>query len=174
MNSRIKWIVKVTLMVLGMVSMGQVSAAEVVYENVGFIENTGHISDAFTIDAEGSYKATLTDFDFPNLFGRLSLNVTTATTSQGILIAPGSFVFDAQPGTYYANLFGVAAGPLNLGLFGVQIDQVESLTAAPVSIPATTILLASGLGLFLTIMWRRQKRIHDEIVTKVSYSAVTV
>lgn len=172
MNNRIKRIFKVAVAAVGLLAMGQVHAALVAYEDVGFIKGTGYSSDAFKIDTAGTYKASLTDFVFPSTFGQLALDVTTATTSQGKLMAPGSFVFDATPGTYYASLFGVAGGPLELGLFGVKI---ESFTPPPVPVPAAIVLLASGLCVLMQMAWRRRRVFgHDSLVTKQSYSSVIV
>ena len=172
MNSRIKWTVKMALMVWGLFSVGQVHAALVAYENVGVIEGAGYYNNAFKIETAGTYKATLTDFNFPSLFGQLSLDVTTKDTSMGKLTAPGSFVFDAAPGTYYARLFGVAGGPLDLGLLGVQI---ESFTVPPVPIPAAIVLLASGLCVLGQMAWRRREAFgYDTLVTKESYSSAIV
>lgn len=172
MKNRIKWTLKIALAAVGLLSVTQVHAALVTYENVKFIQGTGSFSDAFTIGAAGTYKATLTDFDFPSLFGQLSLDVVTATESKGKLTAPGSFVFDAEPGTYYTLLTGVAAGPLDLGAFGVQ---VEAFSAPPVPVPAAIVLLASGLCVLVQMAWRRRGESDDDaLVTKASYSSVTV
>lgn len=154
MNKRIKRGFQAVLLALGLwAATGPVQAALVVYEDVGFIKDTGYFSDAFQIAAAGTYKATLTDFDFPSLFDELSLIVSTATTTQGKSLVPGSFTFDALPGTYYASLFGIAGGPLEMGLYGVQIEQ---MTVAAVPLPAAAVLLASGLGV-LGVMARRRR-----------------
>lgn len=172
MNNRIKRFIAAAIVLSGFLLAGPVHAAMVAYENVGFIENKGFYNDAFKIDMAGTYKATLTDFVFPSSFDQLLFKVTTATDSLGQLMAPGSFTFDALPGTYYANLVGVAGGPLDLGLFGVQI---ESFTAPPVPIPAAIVLLASGLCVLGQMAWRRRSSYeHDTFVTKASYSSVTV
>jgi len=175
MNNRIKRIFRVALMAVGLMAVGPVHAALVAYEKVGFIEGKGYYSDAFQIDTGGSYKATLTDFDFPSLFGQLTIDVITATQSKGKLAAPGSFVFDAQPGTYYANLLGVADGPINLGLFGVQIESMDFSPVAPIPVPAAIILLASGLCVLWQTAWCRRGEVGcDGLVTKESYSSAMV
>lgn len=172
MNSRNRRTLMVALAVLGSLGMGSVDAALVAYENVGVVQGAAYYSNAFKIEAAGTYKATLTDFNFPSMYGQLSLDVTTASTSMGKLTGPGSFVFDAAPGTYYARLFGVGSGSLDLGLLGVRI---ESFTAPPVPVPAAIVLLASGLCVLGQMAWRRRGVTdHDAPVTKQSYSSAIV
>lgn len=177
MNKRIKRILNGVLMTAGLLVASQSHAAMVAYENVGFIKGGEGYSDSFHIDSAGTYQAMLTDFVFPNSFSQLGLDVTTADTSMGRVDLTSqsnqdSFIFAATPGTYYANVFGVAGSPLDLGLFGVKI---ESFTVPPVPVPAAIILLASGLCVLVQMAWRRREAAgHDNLVTKESYSSAMV
>lgn len=124
-------------------------AATVVYEDVSFFNGVGTQSDAFKISTAGTYKATLTDFKFPNTFtSNFGLLVGTSNTEMGETHGAGSFMFDAAPGTYWANIYGVTNAPLNLGLFGVRIEQLSSAVAAPVPLPGGLLLLASALAAY--------------------------
>lgn len=121
-------------------------AATVVYEDVSFFNGVGTQSDAFKISTAGTYKATLTDFKFPNTFtANFGLLVGTSNAEKGETLGAGSFMFDATPGTYWASVFGVTDAPLNLGLFGVRIEQLSSAVVAPVPLPGGLLLLASAL-----------------------------
>lgn len=144
-----------SLAVVFFVAAGPAQSAPVAYEKVGFIEDMGYFNDAFIIDEPGIYKATLADFDFPNSFDTLSLLVGSAVEQKGSLAAPGSFSFDAVAGNYYLSLLGVAGGALNLGLYGVQIQQMVAVPT-PVPLPAAVVLLMSGLGVLGGMRWRRR------------------
>ncbi len=118
------------------------SANNVVYEDVDFFEGKGSSSESFHIDTTGLYQATLTDFQFPSSFsGNFALGVATGGNSMvGTTNGSGSFTFQAAPGTYWANVYGVTAGPLDLGLYGIRIEQIM---ATP--LPTAMLLLFSGL-----------------------------
>lgn len=80
-------------------------AGNVVYEKVDMFRGAVHFTDSFMIDSAGTYKATLTDFAFPNAFDDSGLNVTSSTASLGRLSGPGDFTFEAGPGDYYVSMF---------------------------------------------------------------------
>ncbi len=119
-------------------------AAPVVYQDVGFFSGIGSNSESFRIDSAGVYKATLTDFKFPSAFSsNFGLMVSTSDTTVDSILGAGSFTFDALPGLYWASVFGGTSQPLDLGLYGVRIEQVNQILATP--LPAGLMLLASGL-----------------------------
>ena len=123
---------------------GAVQASKTVYADVDFLYGTVKVanSEKFHIETAGLYKATLTDFKFPNAFtGDFGLSITTDETLVKSIKGPGSFTFQATPDTYYwANVYGFAGEPLNLGLYGVKVVQVM---ATP--LPGAAMLLLSGL-----------------------------
>ena len=168
MNGRMKWTMLAALAAWGLVFVGAAQAALVPYQKVAFIKDTDYFSEAFTIDTAGTYQATLTDFNFPSDFGQVALDVTTAVATEGSLIGPGSFVFDAEPGTYYASVYGVGGGALNLGLLGVQVEATSTaITSSPVPLPASLVLLLSGLAV-LGPLERRRRADSNGPVTKES------
>ena len=65
----------------------------------------------------------------------------------GTLVGPGMFNFTADPGTFVANVLGIAGGVSDLSLYRVQVSAVP--------IPAP--LLLFGSGLIALIALRRQK-----------------
>ena len=84
-------------------------SGDLVYEKVDMFSNSIHFTDSFMIGTQGTYKATLTDFEFPNPFASSGLNITTSTDSLGKLLGPGSVMFDAGPGDYYISMFATVA-----------------------------------------------------------------
>lgn len=113
--------------------------ADTVYEKVELFQKSTVFTDSFEISDAGIYKATLTDFSFPEPMLVTKMNVTTSTDMLGSLMAPGSFTFDATPGTYFVSFFGKAdkASCIKLGQYGINISQVP--------VPAAAWLFGSGL-----------------------------
>lgn len=118
----------------------------VVFEQVSFLTGNTMYTDRFQVDTAGTYKVTLTDFDFPNPLKMAGLNITTATQSLGSLLAPGSFTFDADPGSYFLSFFGKAD---HLGQFGIEVAQygilVSDVNVSAVPVPGAVWLFGSGL-----------------------------
>lgn len=98
--------------------------ADVVYADIGFIAGIDYFTVPFNIAHDGQYRTTLTDFGLPAPFDSLQFSVTSLTQSFGTLHQPGSFDFFAEPGQYYASLFGDGGGFYDVGLYGVQIAVV--------------------------------------------------
>lgn len=163
---------KVILAALTLLGASHIAqAATVVYEDVSFFNGVGTQSDLFKISAAGTYQATLTDFKFPNTFtSNFGLLVGTSNAESGSTLGAGSFTFDATPGTYWANVYGVTDKPLNLGLFGVRIEQLSGAVASPVPLPGGLLLLASALVAYAGIgrggvqMPSRSNELNDNLV----------
>jgi hypothetical protein len=153
-------------------------AATVVFEKVDVVSEPTAFAESFEITRPGPYQATLTDFEFPTAFDEIGLTVTSSTQKLGSLSAPGSFTFDAEPGTYYVGFlaipefqytvpqfFGLLQAALNsasdvhpksavtdanfgVGMYGIEVKFVP--------IPAAAWLLGSGLfGLLMIARGRR-------------------
>lgn len=124
-------------------------AAMVVYEDVDFIKGTDAHSESFTIKQAGTYQATLSDFKFPNNFSQLDLLVSTSVAPEvGKVDGPGTFTFLANPGTYWASVAGVTDKPLDIGLYGIRIEQVS---VSPVPLPTSLVMLGSALVAFIGV-----------------------
>lgn len=142
------------LILAGVCQAGQ---AAVVYEETGFITGSDFFTDTFDIVTQGTYRATLTDLEFPEPFETLGLAVTSSTENFGDLIGAGTFTFDATPGTYFANLFATANPVFDLGLYGVKVELIdESVSYIP--IPAPVLLFVSGLAAIAAV--RRRKTVN--------------
>ena len=132
-----------------LVTAGNSWANTVVYDKVELFQTGVFFTDMFEISEAGSYKATLTDFEFPIPMVATGMSVTTATDLLGSLLAPGSFNFDATPGKYFVSFFGFAdTSAPQLGNYGIEISQIP--------IPAAVWLFGSGL-LGLCLISRRNK-----------------
>jgi hypothetical protein len=147
----IKFLKAVLVMACIMLTSQSVHAAQVVYEDVGFIFGTEATSSQFSISRAGTYEATLSDFQYPSSFEVLSFQLTQGSPSElfevGRLENTGSFTFDVGVGSYYANIFGVAGGAHEIGLYGLQITQLAT-SAVPLP-PAVLLFLSSALVMFL-------------------------
>ena len=132
-----------------LVTAGNSWANTVVYDKVELFQTGAFFTDMFEISEAGSYKATLTDFEFPIPMLATGMSVTTATDLLGSLLAPGFFNFDATPGKYFVSFFGFAdTSAPQLGNYGIEISQIP--------IPAAVWLFGSGL-LGLCLISRRNK-----------------
>lgn len=133
---------------------------EVSYQDVGFISGISSSSQAFEIVTAGVYRATLTDFVFPEAFQTLQLIVTSATQEYGRIDGSGSFLFDVDPGRYFVSLFGQAGGVFDLGLYGVDISAAN---VAPVPLPPAALLLLSALGALAATRARRKEDVEKSL-----------
>lgn len=147
----------VSFPMMPMMDMNMMSMDHVVYESVGFIEGMDFSTSPFHIhmDTTGNdsfYRATLTDFEFPEAFTYLGLMVTSATESLGGVQLMGGgqgyFDFEATPGMYYANVFGVAGDTFDTSLYGVQIAMVPEMEVWA--------MMLAGMGLLGYKLRRRQ------------------
>ena len=141
---------RVVAMTIGalLITSGNAWAATV-YEKVELFQTEAFFTDSFEISDAGTYKATLTDFSFPAPMVNSGMNVTTATDLLGSITAPGSFMFNATPGSYFVSFFGIAdvSTSLQLGQYGIDISQVP--------VPAAAWLFGSGL-IGLVVVARRK------------------
>lgn len=140
------------LLLLGL--SGYADAAMVAYQDTRFVhgDQVSYSNTQFTIGDAGTYVATLKDFNFPDKLAALGLTITENGTQQiWQTHQAGSFTFQADPGTYDANFYGLAGGPLQLGLYGVSVMLAgPGGQPAPVPLPPSLLLLATAVvGIFL-------------------------
>ena len=151
---------KIVVITVGALLMTPVNSwAATVYEKVELFQTETFFTDSFDISEAGLYKATLTDFNFPVPMIDTGMNVTTTTDSLGSLMAPGSFMFNTMPGTYFVSFFGFADTltpaqlrhcfhpKTQLGMYGIDVSAVP--------VPAAAWLFGSGL-IGLAVVARRK------------------
>jgi hypothetical protein len=134
------------LLILMLASGAQ--AATVVLDETDFIRGTETRMFPFEIVESGLFKATLTDFEFLAPFDVLALAILKGKEIVGDpLLGSGVYEFQADPGSFTANVLGVAGSDSDLSLFRAQVSS------APIPAPA----LLFGSGLIALIALRRQR-----------------
>jgi hypothetical protein len=110
----------------------RVQASTVIYQDLQFISEDTASTETFSVDAAGSYRATLVDFAFPDPFSVLALAITqgdpeTGIIEHGIVFGTGFFTFNITDTTKPLNVH-VVANPTEKcsrsGLYGLQILSV--------------------------------------------------
>lgn len=120
-------------------------------------------SYSFNIGATGDYKATLSDFGFPDAFDYLGLAISKGSTLLGKITNPGSFTFSASnAGMYTALVFGDTASPYNFGSFGLSVS--------PVPEPEAWALLLLGAGLMGYQLRRQSKKVSSLGLSPYQYA----
>jgi hypothetical protein len=90
----------------------------------------------------GTVSVTLSDLGWPGAMSALSFAASTSTSLLAQLAAPGSLTFDiGGSGTYFATVFGVADPNFGSGLYSLNLSY------SPVPLPASALLLLSGLAM---------------------------
>ncbi len=135
------------------------SSAITIFEDVQFMTGTdGNVSKLGRL-AAGNYSLTLTDFEFPAAFDELKVALTTATRVVSVLSLNGEvrtltdMVQLAAAESYYLSVFGTTQSPSAFGLYGVKLAQYS-----PVPVPASALLLLSGLFAWGFTSLRQQRR----------------
>ena len=147
---RLRWILPC---LLGWLAAGSASAAEVLYEGTGFMSGQQSFTDAFQVSGPGTLTVSMANIAWPQQLASLDMVVSTASGLLGPEMGPGTQTFDIKnPGMVYAQWFGTAQGPLDTGVYSMNIQFVPAGTAVP--LPYSIALLASGLVLLL---WQRRR-----------------
>jgi hypothetical protein len=128
-------------------------ADTVLYDAASFIEGEQSFTQSFNITSPGTLTVSITDIAWLDIVSDLNCFMSTA----GSLLNPtgnsgGSETFSVGTGPIYAHWFGNAAGSYDLGVIGVKISFQP--TAMPVPLPASLVLLLSGLGVLFG--WQRR------------------
>lgn len=127
---------------------------QVYYDSVGFLQGQQAFSDSFDISGPGTLTVTLTNLVWPEQLADLDLVMSTDGGMLGPEMGAGSQTFNVKGGRYYANWFGNAQGPLNVGVYGLEIEFCPSGTV-PVPLPTSISLFLSGLLLLVSRRYPR-------------------
>jgi hypothetical protein len=141
-----------TMLVFLVVSLAvcRVQASTVIYQDLQFVSEDTTSTQTFSIDATGTYRATLADFAFPDPFSVLALGITqgdpgTGIIEHGIVFGTGLFTFNITDTTKPLNVHVVAnpdATESGSGLYGLQILSVPLPSALWLFLSALTGVIA--------------------------------
>ncbi len=127
-------------------------ASEVLYDNAGFVRGQQSFSQSFDLGGPGTLTVTLSNIAWPQSLSSLNLVVSTPSGLLGPEMGVGTDTFKvAGPGMVYAQWFGTAQGPLDVGVYGVKVNWQQVAVPLPTSIA----FLLSGLAL---LAWHRRAR----------------
>jgi hypothetical protein len=127
--------------------------AEVLYAGTGFLQGTQSFVQSFNLSSPGTLTVTLSNVAWPQQLANLNLLMTSTSGVLGPEMGAGTSTFNAKTGDVFAQWFGTAQGPLNTGVYSMEIQFQP--TGNPVPLPTSIGLLLSGLGL---LVWQRRTR----------------
>ncbi len=158
---RIRNFVLTALAVIGgwSLSLTQAEASQVLYDGVGFMQGTQSFSQSFNLPTAGTLTVTLGNVAWPQQLASLNMLVTTANGAAGPEMGAGTSSYKVAAGNVYAQWFGEAQGPLDAGVYSLEIQFSPSAGGSQVPLPTSVGLLLSGLGL---LIWQRRTRAGDE------------
>lgn len=149
----IRHLLPILLLACGLLSAEAPRADTVLYDSASIIAGQGGATQSLDLSTAGTLTITITDIPWLDVVSDLTAFLSTATGVVGNkMYTAGSESISVGAGTYYANWFGDAQGTYNEGVVGVKI---QFQPAATVSLPASLVLLLSGLGVLFG--WQRRR-----------------
>jgi hypothetical protein len=146
-------------MILGLgccaLPMTRANADTVLYDGAGFMTGTQSFSDTFNLTAPGTLTVTLTNVAWPQQLASLNFLLSTDNGMMGPEVGAGTYTYNiTTSGNVFAQWFGTAQGPLNAGVYALKIDFQPQAGGTPVPLPASAVLLLSGLA----VLWQRRAK----------------
>ncbi|HWX30845.1 MAG TPA: hypothetical protein VNZ53_25835 [Steroidobacteraceae bacterium] len=142
------------MLVAAIAGIGSAGAAQVLYDGSGFVQGQQSFVQSFNISGPGTLTVTLSNVAWPEQLASLNMVLGTTSGLLGPEMGAGTETFKVTGGRVFAQWFGVAQGPLDLGVYSMNI-VFQSSGVTPVPLPASIALLASGL---LLLGWQRRHR----------------
>jgi hypothetical protein len=154
----------ILLFACGLMSAEAARAGTVLYDSASIIAGQGGATQSLDLSAPGTLTITITNIPWLDVVADLTCFLSTTTGVVGNkMYAAGSESVSVGPGTYYANWFGDAQGMYNEGVVGVKI---QFQPASTVSLPASLVLLLSGLGMLFGWQSRRTSDLFESIPSR--------
>jgi hypothetical protein len=144
---------------MGMFGAGALAAgsagAEMMYDGAGFIRGQQAGMESFNVSGPGTLTVQLSNVAWPVPLGSLNAVISSASGLLGPEMGAGTNSFQVMgAGEIFAQWFGTAQGPLDVGVYALNIEfQPSGVT--PVPLPTSIALLVSGLAL---LGWQRRHR----------------
>ena len=141
------------LLILMLASGAQ--AATVVFGETDFMFGTETRTLPFEIIEGVHFKATLSDSEFPAPFDAPAILKGKEIIGDPLL-GTGMFKFQANPGTFSANVLGVAGGESDLSLLRLLDLIIARLKVSDEPMPAAAVLILVGLIGLIALKGRRK------------------
>jgi hypothetical protein len=121
------------------------------------VENQESNVYSFSAPGPGTLSVQLSDLLWPNSLSALNFSLNSPTNVLGWVSSAGSLSLQVPAGTYYADVSGTAGGPLDLGLYSLQITFQPQ--GSEVALPASIGLLLGGLAILAgaRLRWMRNE-----------------
>ncbi len=157
MTIRSAFLTVISALTLGSMSATPTRAAQILYDGVGFMQGTQSFSESFNVASSGTLTVTLGNVPWPTQLSSLNMLVSQTSGASGPQMGAGTSSFNVNAGNVFAQWFGTAQGPLNAGVYSleIQFQPGAGTSGSPVPLPTSIALLLSGLGL---LMWQRRAR----------------
>jgi hypothetical protein len=133
--------------------VGRASASQMLVDQTSFLSGQQSYVEAFNILGPGTLTVSLTNVAWPQSLASLGMVLSSASGLLAPVMGEGTSSIKVGSGMLYAQWFGTAQGPLDTGVYSLEIEFESSATAVP--LPTSLLLLLSGLTL---LVWQRRQR----------------
>jgi hypothetical protein len=136
----------VGLSILWVIAPNRSQADAVMYDGSGFLRGTQSFSESFNLVSAGTLTVTLSNIAWPEKLSSLNFVLSSANGKMGSEMGTGTSTFTiTSGGEVFAQWFGTAQGPLDAGVFAINIQFSPAAGGTPVPVPSSIVLLISGL-----------------------------